>query len=70
MQNIYLIVFFLFVSLIVKAQDYKIDFTASGATTTLDSVHVKNLDQQTELTLGGSDTLHLYKSGSGIDQKS
>ena len=48
------------------AQNYKIDFTVSGATNTLDSVHIKNLTQQTELTLGGTDTLHLFKSGTGI----
>lgn len=43
-----------------QAQNYYIDFTASGVVTTLDSIFVENLTQSTFLTLQGSDTLHLF----------
>ncbi len=49
---------------VIRAQSYYIDFTASGAATTLDSVYVENLTQGTSLTLQGSDTLHLYGTAS------
>ncbi len=54
-----IIIAIILASFIIQAQDYQISFTASGASTTVDSVQVKNLDQQTELTLNGSDILHL-----------
>ncbi len=43
----------------IHAQKYLIDFTASGTTTSLDSVYVENIAQGTMMTLSGSDTLHL-----------
>ena len=52
------------------AQDYQINFTGTGATSTVDSVKVENLSQCTSLSLGGADTLHLkatkYHNGSDI----
>jgi uncharacterized protein (TIGR02145 family) len=43
----------------LQAQNYFIDFSASGTATILDSIIVENLTQGTSLTLQGSDTLHL-----------
>ena len=68
MKKITLLIISIILSLAGQAQDYKIDFTASGITNTLDSVHVKNLTQQTELTLNGTDTLHLDKN-TGIGEE-
>jgi uncharacterized protein (TIGR02145 family) len=44
---------------IVSAQDYLITFSGSGQSTTVEIVEVKNIDQQTTLTLNGTDTLLL-----------
>lgn len=41
------------------AQDYQISFTGSGSSSTIDSIEVLNLTQQTSLTLSGTDILHL-----------
>ncbi|MFO7878447.1 MAG: T9SS type A sorting domain-containing protein [Bacteroidales bacterium] len=49
----------LFTSVLIKAQDYQISFTGSGQSTTVDSVFVENLTQDTTLALAGSDVLHL-----------
>jgi uncharacterized protein (TIGR02145 family) len=43
----------------IKAQDYVIAFAGTGASATVDSVQVKNLTQNTSLTLNGDDVLHL-----------
>lgn len=43
----------------LHAQDYFIGFTATAASTTIDSVKVENLVQGTSLTLSGTDILHL-----------
>lgn len=43
----------------LKAQDYVITFTGSGASSNVDSVKIENLTQDIELTLKGSETLHL-----------
>lgn len=43
----------------VSGQDYLISFAGSGAAATVDSVQVKNLIQQTSLTVDGSDILNL-----------
>lgn len=43
----------------LRAQDYLISFTGSGEVTTLDSVLVENLIQNTTLRMKGSDVLHL-----------
>jgi uncharacterized protein (TIGR02145 family) len=48
-------------------QDYLITFSGSGQSTTVETVEVKNIDQQTTLTLSGTDTLHLTDVvGTGI----
>ncbi len=59
MKKITILLLGLFAAISLQAQNYYIDFTASGAATTLDSVHVENITQSTALTLLGSDTLHL-----------
>jgi len=59
MKKITIVFLWLFATVCIHGQNYYIDFTASGTTTTLDSVFVQNLTQSTSLTLGGSDTLHL-----------
>jgi len=59
MKKITILLLGMFAIISLQAQNYYIDFTASGASTTLDSVFVENLTQGTSLTLGGSDTLHL-----------
>jgi len=48
----------------LQAQNYYINFTASGTTSILDSVFVQNLTQGTSLTLQGNDTLLLYGTAS------
>ena len=50
-----------------QAQDYLIDFAGTGASATVDSVQVKNLTQNTSLTLNGTDVLHMM-GVVGIDQ--
>ena len=50
----------------LQAQDYYINFTGSGVSSTIDSVIVENLTQGTTLTLKGTDTLHLVKGTTGI----
>ena len=42
-----------------RAQNYLINFTATGTATTLDSIKVENLTLGTSLTILGSDILHL-----------
>jgi len=51
----------------LQAQDYLISFAGTGGSTTVDSVQVKNLTQNTRLTLNGTDVLHLMVEV-GIDQ--
>jgi len=43
----------------VQAQDYRIAFAGSGASTTVDSVRVENLTTGTIVRLNGTDLLHL-----------
>jgi len=59
MKKITILLLGWFAIISLQAQNYFIDFTASGAANTLDSVYVENLTQSTALTLLGSDTLHL-----------
>ncbi|MFO8087096.1 MAG: FISUMP domain-containing protein, partial [Bacteroidales bacterium] len=68
MKKFTLLIVSIIFGLSIQAQDYKITFTASGITNTLDSVHVKNLTQQTELTLNGTDVLHLYNNTGIIEE--
>jgi uncharacterized protein (TIGR02145 family) len=42
-----------------QSQNYLISFTASGQSNTIETIEVKNISQQTTLTLNGNDTLHL-----------
>lgn len=52
----------------IQAQDYLIYFAGSGASSTVESIKVENITQGTEMTLSGSDVLHLVSSVTGIDQ--
>jgi len=49
------------------AQDYRIYFEGTGATTNVDSVRVENLTQGTEIEMKGSEVLHLM-SVTGIEK--
>jgi len=49
------------------AQEYRISFAGTGASTTVDSVYVENLTQGTQVSCGGLDTLHLL-SNVGISE--
>lgn len=53
--------FLMFLSLLptVRTQDYLVSFTATGASSTIDTIHVANLTQGTGLTMNGTDVLHL-----------
>lgn len=59
MRKLNLLVVFMTICMISTAQDYRISFEGSGASTDVDSVIVKNLEQGTSMKLGGSDVLHL-----------
>jgi uncharacterized protein (TIGR02145 family) len=50
-----------------QSQNYLISFTGSGQSNTIETIEVKNISQQTTLTLNGNDTLHLM-SVVGINQ--
>jgi len=53
------LIFLPFLTSGTQAQDFQINFTGIGASTTVDSVKVENLNQGNSLSLGGHDTLHL-----------
>jgi len=58
----------LFISMVwLRAQDYQISFAGSGAATTVATVKVENLTQGTEITMNGSDVLHLKATITGIE---
>ncbi len=59
MKKSTIIIFFVLAMLQTQAQDYLISFAGSGVSTTVDSVQVRNLTQNTSLTLNGTDVLHL-----------
>jgi len=67
MKESLIIIFNLLITFLTQAQDYQISFVGSGGSTTIDSVQVKNLTQNTGLTLDGTDVLHLMGIV-GIDQ--
>ena len=67
MKKSTLVIFFVLAMLQTQAQDYLISFTGTGGSTIVDSVQVKNLTQNTSLTLNGTDVLHLM-GVVGIDQ--
>ena len=54
-----ILLFAIFCALQANAQNYLINFTGSGATTTVTTVKVENLTKSTSLTLNGVDILHL-----------
>jgi len=59
MKKSTIVIFFIFAFLQTQAQDYLISFACTGGSTTVDSVQVRNLTQNTSLTLHGIDVLHL-----------
>ena len=67
MKKLAIIIFFILAMLNMQAQDYLISFAGTGGSTTVDSVQVKNLTQNTSLTVNGTDVLHLM-GVVGIDQ--
>ncbi len=58
MKRIYLNCIFIFVSILLNAQTYILGFSASGESQSVDSVEVYNLNQQTSLYVGGTDTVY------------
>ncbi len=50
----------------IQAQDYLISFAAPGGNETPDSVLVENQNQLTNITLNGTDVLHLVENTTGI----
>jgi uncharacterized protein (TIGR02145 family) len=58
MKKLLLLVVVLY-ALRINAQDYHISFVGSGGSTVVTSVKVENLNQGTNLTINGSDVLHL-----------
>jgi len=59
MKKVTIMLLLLFAIINLNAQNFYINFTASGASSTLDNVFVENLTQGTSLTIQGGDTLHL-----------
>ncbi len=51
-----------------NAQDYQISFAAEGDATNVETVEVQNLTQETNLTLNGSDILHLVSEISSTNE--
>jgi len=68
MKKITFLFILLFITILIKAQDYQISFTGSGQSTNVDSVFVENLTQGTTLVLLGSDILHLVGTLDIVDQ--
>jgi hypothetical protein len=67
MKKLSIIIFLALAVLKIQAQDYLISFAGTGGSTTVDSVQVNNLAQNTSLALNGTDILHLM-GVLGIDQ--
>jgi uncharacterized protein (TIGR02145 family) len=51
-----------FVLISVQAQDYRIGFSGTGTASSVESVVVENLTQDTSITMNGGDILHLVKT--------
>jgi uncharacterized protein (TIGR02145 family) len=62
MKTLTLFVSFLMAISNIQAQDYQISFTASGQSSTIDSILVENLSQGTTAKLNGNDVLHLVET--------
>jgi uncharacterized protein (TIGR02145 family) len=59
------IIFLLMLCLSVQyslGQDYQINFSAKGASSSIDSIRVENVSQNKRITIGGSDVLRLQKN--------
>ena len=67
MKTVTLFFTFLIAAMQLTAQDYQISFAGTGASTSVETVEVHNLTQDTYLTLSGSDILHLVAIV-GIDE--
>ena len=67
MKNYSIFLLLLISTINLNAQDYQISFAGTGASTTVDSVKVENLTQGKSITIGGSETLHLVKTITGIN---
>jgi len=59
MKKSTILFFLIFTIAKINAQDYYISFAGTGTGTPVDSVKVKNITQGTNLTMPGTDTLHL-----------
>lgn len=59
-KGFFLVFFICSFAFTVQAQNYFIDFTASGTLSSLDSIYVENLTQGVSLSLSANDTLHLF----------
>lgn len=62
MKTITLFISFLIVISNIQGQDYQISFTASGQSSTIDSILVENLSQGTTVKLNGNDVLYLVET--------
>lgn len=51
--------FFYFLSIVSQAQNFEISFETSGEISSLDSIVVENLNQNTKIVIEGDDILHL-----------
>lgn len=69
MKKITFFTLFLLVANFIQAQNYQISFTASGLSTSIDSIQVLNLFKGTKLTINGSDVLHLVANVGVMDNK-
>lgn len=66
MKKLLILVVILY-ALRINAQDYHISFAGSGGSTVVTSVKVENLTQSTNLTINGSDVLHLKGVITGVE---
>lgn len=62
-----LILLVIFFSLTANAQDYLINFAGTGASSTVSTVKVENLDKGTSLILSGDQILHLTAISTGVN---
>ena len=62
-KKITILLLTIFATANIYSQNYNISFAASGASTTIGTVKVDNLTQNTSLTLNGNDILHLGPVG-------
>lgn len=64
-KNLAFLLLFIFCSA-TQAQDYKITFSASGESTTVDSIQILNITQVKSISLKGSETLNLVQNITGM----